>query len=95
MSKLTDFYQKAHTDSGIKAELSEVSTTYVAGVIATATKRGVMLAAAAPPIYLDDDALAGVAGGDRRAESLLNGLHKSAFSGFSSYLINWDRFLFL
>jgi hypothetical protein len=63
MSKLSDFYQKAHTDSVLKAELTQA---YVAGVIGVAGKHGVSLAAAdfAPPTgELDDDALADVAGG--------------------------------
>jgi hypothetical protein len=66
MSKLTDFYQKAKTDSALKAELAEVTKTYVSGVIATAAKHGVTLTAAdfAPPVgVLDDDALADVSGG--------------------------------
>jgi hypothetical protein len=67
MSKLTDFYQKAQTDSALKAELVGLTTAYVSGVIATAAKHGVTLEAAdfTPPGILDGDVLAGVAGGGR------------------------------
>jgi hypothetical protein len=43
MSKLADFYQQAHTDSVLKAELTQA---YVAGVIGVAGNHGVSLAAA-------------------------------------------------
>jgi hypothetical protein len=48
MSKLDDFYQKAKTDSALKAELAEATKGYVAGVIATAAKHGVTYACRAP-----------------------------------------------
>jgi hypothetical protein len=66
MSKLADFYQKADTDSVLKAELAGLTQGYIAGVIGVAGKHGVSLEAAdfAPTSgALDDDALAGMAGG--------------------------------
>jgi hypothetical protein len=66
MSRLNDFYQQAHKDSALKAELAAVTQGDVAGVIGVAGKHGVTLEAAdfAPSSgALDDDALAGVAGG--------------------------------
>jgi hypothetical protein len=46
MNNLTAFYHKARTDRVLKAELAEVTTAYVAGVIGVAGKHGVSLAAA-------------------------------------------------
>jgi hypothetical protein len=66
MSKLADFYQKADTDSVLKAELAGLTQGDVAGVIGIAGKHGVSLEAAdfAPTSgALDDDAIADVAGG--------------------------------
>jgi hypothetical protein len=66
MSKLADFYQKAHTDSVLKAELAGLTHGYIAGVIGVAGKHGVSLEAAdfAPPSgALDEDAIADVSGG--------------------------------
>jgi hypothetical protein len=66
MSRLNDFYQQAHKDSVLQAELAAVTQAYVAGVIGVAGNHGVSLAAAdfAPASgALDDDALAEAAGG--------------------------------
>jgi hypothetical protein len=66
MSKLAAFYQKAHTDEALKAEIAALTAGYVSGVIAVAAKHGHTLIPAdfAPPTAtLDDEALADVSGG--------------------------------
>jgi hypothetical protein len=65
MSRLNDFYQQAHKDSVLKAELAELTQGDVAGVIGVAGNHGVSLAAAdfAPASGALDDALEAAAGG--------------------------------
>jgi hypothetical protein len=68
MSKLQDFYQQAHKDSVLKAELAELTQAYVAGVIGVAGNHGVSLVAAdfaSASGAVDENALAEAAGGQQ------------------------------
>jgi predicted ribosomally synthesized peptide with nif11-like leader len=63
LSKLNDFYEKAHADAGLQAEIDGAHKGFEQNLIAIAKKHGVTLSAADFAQGLSDDELAGMAGG--------------------------------